>query len=519
MNERSLMRRFHYSQGIRTIAESVKARVPHFGPKLAFFLSKGYGPHPFQLAFHTLCDAEGKLLRFRCLVAGRRGGKTLSAAEEVAYYCIHPEQFHWDAHRVQSDEPLHVWVLSPDHRNTGRAARRTLLKDVLGKWGLEEGKDFKFNKGELVIEFSNGSLIEFKSAEMSDNLVGAGIDILWIDEAAIIPSRDAYDYASPALDDKIGIVIATTTPRGKNWFYEEFWSDAAKMEQAIGTVEYRTIDNPYFPRDVYLYRRRTFHPLRFKQEYMAAFDATAGKALPGDWLHYYDWDSLPLKDPEKGPLRKALDDTLLPYLENWDLDFYIGIDPAISQAIGADRFAYVVIGVAKDKSAVYIIEAVGLKLPFPDQLELIRTLHMKYRPQFFGIESVAFQAALSQAAARLDGLPPVIPVFTKGKKTERIMAMSPLFKIGRILIRNEHKDFIEEWLDYDPDRSRPKDDILDATEIALGTAGIILPGLPSDEEKPYNASADDLASRIRRDIENSDRHNDGPVDEHLGFEW
>jgi hypothetical protein len=83
------LRRFRYSDGLEKIKEAVAHRVTAFGPKLAWFIEKGYTPHLYQLAFHTL--ANDRLLRFRMLVAGRRGGKTLSAAWEVVFYCLHPE--------------------------------------------------------------------------------------------------------------------------------------------------------------------------------------------------------------------------------------------------------------------------------------------------------------------------------------------------------------------------------------------------------------------------------------------
>jgi predicted phage terminase large subunit-like protein len=511
------LRRFHYSVGIRKVQEAVLARVPHFGPKFAWFIERGYRPHPFQIAFHTLCHPDGILLRFRMLVAGRRGGKTLSAAWEVAYYCLNPEAFHWDAHREVSDESLHVWILVPNFKSSGRAAMRTLQK-VLKEAGCTAGVEYKWNRGENFIEFANGTFVEFKTAEQADNLVGAGIHILWMDEAAIIPNQDAYDYASPALDDNMGIVIGTTTPRGKNWFFKLFWSDDAQEDDDIGTVEYRSIDNPFFPKKAWLYRLKTYHPLRFKQEFMAAFDSMAGKALSGEWLQYYETEDIPLHDPKLGHYVKTADGQLRPRYENFALDYYIGIDPAIAVTDSADRFAVAVIGVPKEKSGiVYVLDVIATKISFPDQLQLIEELHIKWRPHYFGIESVAYQAALAQQAARLPGLPPIIPVMSRAKKEQRIMAMSPLFKLGKVLIRSEFKDFIDEWLMYDPEMKNPSDDTLDAMEIALGTAGIILPGLPQNPDQKPAGSIDELAERFRRDIEQSTEMRG--VDETLGAEW
>jgi hypothetical protein len=39
--------------------------------------------------------------------------------------------------------------------------------------------------------------------------------------------------------------------------------------------------------------QRDYHPLMFKQEYLAMFDAMAGVELSGEWLHYYVMKDIP----------------------------------------------------------------------------------------------------------------------------------------------------------------------------------------------------------------------------------
>ena len=39
-------------------------------------------------------------------------------------------------------------------------------------------------------------------------------------------------------------------------------------------------------------------------------------------------------------------------------------------------------------------------------------------------------------------------------------------------------DFIDQWVSFDPDAKNQKDDLLDAVEIALGVANVLLPGMP-----------------------------------------
>jgi hypothetical protein len=56
--------------------------LERFPVKYFWFLQHGYRPHIWQSLFHSATD-DDVLTPFRHLVAGRRGGKTLSAAWEV----------------------------------------------------------------------------------------------------------------------------------------------------------------------------------------------------------------------------------------------------------------------------------------------------------------------------------------------------------------------------------------------------------------------------------------------------
>jgi phage terminase large subunit-like protein len=463
--------------------------------KIGWFLSNGYAPHLWQMLFHTNTNDE-HLTRFRHLVAGRRGGKTLCAAWEVLFYCLYPEQFHRDAYGKENDNPLWVWATSKDYKVL-RPALLTLRK-VITEAGMSIGKDVKENRGAMTFEFPNGSLIEFKSSDDPQSLRGAGLDILWMDEAAFIRSEEPWQVMRPALSDKQGLLITTTTPDGKNWFFEEFWNKDAIADPNQGRVEYRSIDNPYFPKREWEYTKQRYHPLLFAQEYMAAFDSMAGRDLAGDWLHYYTDEDLPRT--ADGALQK--------------LRKYMGVDPAVSMSGKGDRFVISVVGVS-DNNQVFLIDQYAAKIPFVEQLEKIQEYYLRYNPEIIGIESNAYQAALVQQAERLPSMPPIVPIFAKGKKFERLMAMSPLFRIGKVRIKAEHKDFIDEWINYDASMSNPKDDCLDSVEIALRTAGALL-GDSFIDDKPDNPGGlPDWVIADRPSVKKEDRY----VDEYLGSMW
>src|SRR4051812_19561061 len=115
-------------------------RYPH---KINWFLERGYSPHFYQLWFHC-SQVDNRLTRWRSLVAGRRGGKTLSAAWEMAYYLCNPGRWHIDVHDEVSKEKAWWWFLAKDH-TVGLAGRLT-FRDVMAKSGLISGDDYKENR-------------------------------------------------------------------------------------------------------------------------------------------------------------------------------------------------------------------------------------------------------------------------------------------------------------------------------------------------------------------------------------
>lgn len=494
------MPRYHYTDPLIDGTDLAGLVAPHVR-KLRWFLDHGYQPHYYQTLFHTMTDPETQLLcRFRQLVAGRRGGKTKSAAEEVNYYIENPAEYWLDAHGIVSDEPIHCWALSKDNV-VGRAAL-LMFRAVLRR--TEARARYNENRAEKYFEHDNGGLLEFKTAKDPESLRGMGLHILWLDEAAFIPTKRAYEVASPSLDDAEGIVIGTTTPAGKNWYYDEFFGapeSETRTAPEMGSVEYRSLDNEHFKRRVWEYRKRTVHPLLFKQEYEASFDSMVGVELPGIWLtkHFYDHNDLEDDDGRPLLLRK-----------------FLGVDPAVSLSEDADHFAMMLGGI-DDLGRCYLLKEYKGRLPFAEQIDLVAEWHEKYRPHLIGVESVAYQAVLAQQLIRLPTMPPILPMLSSGKKSERILAMSPLFKIGRVRCHRDLGNFIDEWLNYNSKISNPNDDLLDACEMMLRTAGALLP--PSDrsswddDDEPA-ASMEVLAARSRRKV--PDR---GDFDDVLGAEW
>ena len=124
-----------------------------------------YLPHKYQYEFHN------SKARFRSLIAGRRGGKTLSGTIEALWQA--------DVIAEKIGRPTHGWIISPTYQ---------MLKDVnipmLMEWCPPESIK-GFNKSDNKLELVNGSTITLRSGENPDRLRGVGLDWIWLDEACL----------------------------------------------------------------------------------------------------------------------------------------------------------------------------------------------------------------------------------------------------------------------------------------------------------------------------------------------
>ncbi len=136
--------------------------------------------------------------RIWLLLAGRGFGKTRTGAE-------------WTAHNAKS-YPASNWAcVAP----TGDDLRQTVFE---GDSGLLRALDMRrgddaYNKTNMTIRLSNGSLIRGLSAERPERTRGPNLMGAWLDEFAIWRYQETYDDLLPALRRGDARTIITTTPR------------------------------------------------------------------------------------------------------------------------------------------------------------------------------------------------------------------------------------------------------------------------------------------------------------------
>lgn len=125
-------------------------------------------------------------------------------------------------------------------------------------------------------------------------------------------------------------------------------------------------------------------------------------------------------------------------IEGLPLRVVIGVDPAIGEQARHDWFVALVLGLGRPAEPagapplVYVLDVLRLKAPFAEQLKQLGALARAWLPQRIGIEAVAYQAALAQAA--WDAGLPVLALAAQSRKWARIEAAALHQAEGRLFL-------------------------------------------------------------------------------------
>ena len=146
------------------------------------------------------------------LMEGRQQGKTTTSAAYILWYTL-----------FQPNKSVAILA------NKATAAREVLdryqtMYELLPKW-MQQGVT-TWNKGDLELE--NGSKV-FTSATSTSGIRGKSVNLLYVDEAAIIPNQVAEEFFTsvyPTISaGQTTKILLSSTPLGYNHFWK-FWNDA-----------------------------------------------------------------------------------------------------------------------------------------------------------------------------------------------------------------------------------------------------------------------------------------------------
>lgn len=225
--------------------------------KVKLFQMIDYNPHPKQELIHQ------STARFRFLCSGRRFGKTMLASRDAIHALMKPNQ--------------RGWCVGPTFEISKKVFREVFF--ILNKYfqPLIESQ----SEHNQYIRLINGSEIVGKSADNPVSLLGEGLNFLIVDEAASI-KKEVWDmYLRPTLTDKQGWALFTSTPRGRNWFYEEWTRGQDSMHSNYASWNFLTSDNPYIPAGEVELAKSTLPERVYLQEYLGMFLEDIGGVFRG----------------------------------------------------------------------------------------------------------------------------------------------------------------------------------------------------------------------------------------------
>ena len=175
---------------------------------------KLYKPTQPQKDFHKLVHEDKPFIS--CLVAGRQTGKTFYMQNDAVMRALNNPK-----HRM-------FWV-SPiqDQANKVMKDIESMFSNHQDLWNqIVKRYDRKANE----LYFYNGSFIKFRSADSGDNLRGATLDYIYLDEAAYMKLDFINEVLLPMVTRTGGRVCAASTFNGPNWFYD--WYREGQMESS-----------------------------------------------------------------------------------------------------------------------------------------------------------------------------------------------------------------------------------------------------------------------------------------------
>jgi len=241
--------------------------------------------------------------RFKVLACGRRWGKTLLVSLMALSALFQLRR--------------RVWIIAPDYSLCEKVFRELygILVNQLGiiKPGKPGGGRARNQKGDYYLETPWGSVLEAKSLENPDSLAGEANDLVIVDEAALNDEvEDIWtQMIQPTLMDKLGSAIFISTPRGRNDFYKLFLFGQKGIKQREGKLQITwdeehgvdddmtewsafqrtSYDNPLLSSTAEkskeevdkAYKRAVYSGkvVKFKQEYLADFEAVSDIVFPG----------------------------------------------------------------------------------------------------------------------------------------------------------------------------------------------------------------------------------------------
>ena len=270
--------------------------------------------------------------RFSALIGGIGSGKTTAGALKVL--------------AEVSQLPPHLgMIVAPTYRMLSDATFRTFQQHAQPILA-----DFK--RSEMLQYLKNGSEVLLRSAENPERLRGPDLAWVWMDEASLCSDKAWHvlvgrlRYTLPGKGARAGRMWITTTPKGRNWLYDNYGR--------MSVFRARTKDNIFLDKDY------------VDSLYSIYTGDLARQELEGEFVA---WEGLVYREFSRDAHVKPVENN-----EAWRV--VIGLDFGFTNPTAA-----IVVAFDGDDKAYALDELYKRRLTPDDLVVAVRELADRYRPE------------------------------------------------------------------------------------------------------------------------------------------
>jgi hypothetical protein len=223
--------------------------------------------------------------RIKICCAPRRTTKSYSASHDPLPDLIQNEDFR-------------IWIVGPSYELAEKEFRymhealviKMGLKPIYARTNARSGKP--------ILEFEGKRIIEAKSAENQNQLLGEAVDVAIYSEAAQLPRGIRERFVKPCLTTKKGREIVPTTPDAKGeWVNELFGLGQTQNDLGIDSFTWDRTANPKYDDAEFQWAKRFYgedSPV-FREQYLGEWVFYGGLVYPtfSESLHVIPPFSIP----------------------------------------------------------------------------------------------------------------------------------------------------------------------------------------------------------------------------------
>ena len=225
--------------------------------------------------------------RFRVVCAGRRGGKTELAVNEMAG-------------KAYSKKGRNIAYIAP----TLQQARDIAWVQLVSVCAPITVKKLESPTHTLTVQTMDGgkSTISLRGWESIETMRGQAFDMLVIDEIASMKNweNNWNEILRPTLTDREGECLFISTPKGFNHFYDLYNLANDKVKGVeYASFHFTSYDNPYLKKEELEKARAELTEDQFAQEYLADFRKQEGLVYKEFDRTRHLFEFMPEKEPEE----------------------------------------------------------------------------------------------------------------------------------------------------------------------------------------------------------------------------